>query len=197
MRHMFRFVAAVVIGLALVCGCGSEPHPRSELDEQMFGPASIRIHPSFTQVRDWTGSGKPDGIEATLEVQDQFGEPTRTTGKVIFELYSYRKDSADVRGQRIGGPWITSLDTRQQQEDRWNSALRSYTFQLHFPTITKDRYYVLTAQLDLNGPGATSRPAGQSVMAHPDRMFAQLIIEPQTEEKMHGHYRAPSVSPGH
>ncbi|HXE52297.1 MAG TPA: hypothetical protein VN541_04745 [Tepidisphaeraceae bacterium] len=193
---MLRFAAAIVTGLCLVVGCGGEPHPRSRLDQRMFGPASIRVHPTFTQVRDWTGNGKPDGIEATLEVEDQFGDPTRTTGKVIFELYSYRKDSADVRGKRIGGPWISSLDTRQQQEERWNSALRSYTFQLHFPQITKDRYYVLTAQLDLNGQAATTRPASNSEKTRPDRLFAQLIIEPQTQEKMHGHYRAPHVSPG-
>ncbi|HEY2588515.1 MAG TPA: hypothetical protein VGI81_22430, partial [Tepidisphaeraceae bacterium] len=77
---MVRFGLALGAVLMLL-GCGeSSPYPRSPLDQQMFGPASVRIHPTFTQVRDWSGHGKPDGIEATLEIQDQFGEPTRATG---------------------------------------------------------------------------------------------------------------------
>jgi hypothetical protein len=42
-----------------LCGCsGLQPFPRSETDAQLFGPVSMRLHPIFTQVKDWTGDGK-------------------------------------------------------------------------------------------------------------------------------------------
>lgn len=208
---MVRF--AVGVAMVMVCvGCeGGAAHPRSGLDQRMFGAAAIRIHPTFTQVRDWTGRGKPDGIEATLEVQDQFGEPTRSTGRVMFELYNFRKTSPHVRGSRIGGPWVYQLNTKSQQQERWNSALRAYTFQLPFPQATLDRFYVLTAQFDLNGDAAPaastsadSQPTTESAAASAPatrpatRLFDQLILEPQNEEKNRGgHIHAPNRTPGH
>ena len=136
---MLRTAVVMMVAVGLL-GCGgARPHPRTMLDQEMFGPASIRIHPTFTQPRDWTGDGKLDGIEATLEVQDAFGEPTRATGRVMFELYDYERSSPDVRGRRIGGPWIEFLNTRDQQQARWNAALRAYTFQLPFPNIRSNR----------------------------------------------------------
>jgi hypothetical protein len=183
--------------LFLVAGCASPPHPRSALDQEMFGPATIRLHPTFTQVRNWTGGEKPDGVEATLEIDDQFGEPTRATGKVMFELYSYAGEwSTSVRGRRIGGPWIADLSTRDEQQLHWNSALRSYTFQLHDPLIAKDQYYVLTAQFDLNGPAASSQPQSRPVTTQAGRLFSQLIIPPETEGKPRVHYHAPNRTPG-
>jgi len=187
--------------LVAAAGCGGpSPGRRSTLDQQMFGPASIRIHPTFTQVRDWSGAGKPDGIEATLEIQDPFGEPTRATGRVTFELYTYRKEFPDVKGRRLSQPWIAELNTREQQQEHWNSALRAYTFQLHFPEISAKVSYVLTAQFDLNTAPAASQPATSpttSASRPAGRLFDQLIIEPQGEEKLRGKYRAPSRAPGH
>jgi hypothetical protein len=156
----------------------------------MFGPASIRIHPTFTQVRDWTGDGKPDGIEATLEVLDQFGEPTRTTGTVRFELFSYRPDLPDYRSPRLATPWIASLNSTQDQQLRWNSALRAYTFQLHYTDISTKHYYVLEAQLDLvrgDAKGTTK----------PGRLSDRLIIPSQDhEDKDRIHYHTPTNEPG-
>jgi hypothetical protein len=221
MPRMVRFGLAIG-AMVMLLGCeGSSSRPRSALDQQMFGPASVRIHPTFTQVRDWSGHGKPDGIEATLEIQDQFGEPTRATGRAMFELFGYRKDSPQVRGLRIGGPWIYYLNTRIQQQDHWNPALRSYTFQLPFPKAQKGQYYVLTVQFDLNATASLSQtavalapttgaatepttwPATQPAMPAPatqpgGRLFDQLIIEPQGEEKGNGpKYRAPTGAPQH
>jgi hypothetical protein len=163
----------------------------------MFGPVSVRIHPTFTQIRDLTGHGKPDGIEATLEIQDQFGEPTRSTGRAMFELFGYRKDSAYFRAGRIAGPWIAFLNTKAEQVEHWNPALRAYTFQLHFPTISVDDYYVLTVQFDLNNANSRTQPATSPTSGPAGRLFDQLIIEPKSEEKAHGpKYRAPVATPG-
>ena len=68
----------------------------------MFGPQSMRIHPSFTRTKDWTGDGRADGIEAVVELQDDFGEPTRATGRVMFDVYEYRQYHPDPRGKRTG-----------------------------------------------------------------------------------------------
>ena len=164
----------------------------------MFGPASVRLHPTFTQVRDWSGSGKPDGIEATLEIQDQFGEPTRTTGRAMFELFNYQKESPRVRGRRIAGPWIASLDSKADQQEHWNSALRAYTFQLHYPMVRLNEYYVLTVQFDLNSTTSEAQPATATTNTNTSigRLFDQLIIEPKDEEKKRGHYHAPTQTPG-
>ena len=185
--------------LLMLAGCeGSASHPRSALDDRLFGPASVRIHPTFTQVRDWTGDKKPDGIEATLEIQDQFGEPTRSTGRIMFELFDYRKDSPQIRGGRIGGPWIAELNTKAQQQEHWNPALRAYTFQLAFPQVTIGRYYVLTVQVDLNNTAALTQPSSAPSTAPAGRLFDQLIIEPQGEETGHGpKYHAATGTPQH
>jgi hypothetical protein len=181
----------VLAGVMMVVGCEAPDSVyRSTSDQQMFGPASIRIHPTFTQVRDWTGDGKPDGIEATLEMLDQFGEPTRSTGTVRFELFTYRPDLPDYRGPRLVTPWVASLDSTQDQQLRWNSALRAYTFQLHYADISKDRFYVLRAQLDL----VRGSPSGTT---EPGRLFNQIIIPSQSgQDKDRLHYHTPTNEPG-
>src|SRR6187200_3604810 len=95
-------VRLAVLSLALsaaLCGC-HDPKGNEVVRDEMFAPASIRIHPTFTQFKDWTGDGAPDGIEALVEVQDSFGEPTRAKGSVMFELDSYRPQFPEQRGPR-------------------------------------------------------------------------------------------------
>ena len=164
----------------------------------MFGPTSVRIHPTFTQVRDWTGDKKPDGVEATLEIQDQFGEPTRSTGRAMFELFDYRHDSPDVRGGRLAGPWIADLNTKAAQQEHWNPALRAYTFQLAYPAVDPNRYYVLTVQFDLNSTAALTQPSSAPSSGPARRLFDQLIIEPQNLEKVRPpKEHAPTGTPQH
>ena len=119
----------------------------------MFAPTGMRIHPIFTQIEDWNKDGKPDGIEAQLEFQDQFGDPTKASGRVLFELFDYRKDSPDPRGSRVAGPWVGSLATLDEQHMRWNTTLRSYRFQLNYPEVRLDQTYVLTAIFELSTGG--------------------------------------------
>ncbi len=112
-------LALVLFSLVIVAnGCTSGPEP---VRDEMFAPATIRIHPTFTQFKDWTGDGTPDGVEALVEVQDTFGEPTRVVGDVMFELHTYRPDMPEQR-RAIGGPWRHMLTTRAEQEERWNRA---------------------------------------------------------------------------
>jgi hypothetical protein len=150
----------------------------------MFGPQTMKVQPTFTKLKDWTGDKVPDGIDATVELQDQFGDTTRATGRVIFELYVYRFDAPDPRGLRIGGPWIGSLETKDDQVAHWSSAIRGYTFELEQPRLTRERTYVLTAEFDL---GAR-------------HLFDQIIIQgADFEGKRHGSLtvHAPVQAPSH
>lgn len=170
---------------AIVCasGCVSRPAPRSPVEQAMFGAVSFRIHPTFTQIKDWSGNHKPDGIEAVVEFQDQFGDPTRAAGNLRFELYHFSAADPDHRGTRIA-IWPASLATKDDQIAHWDAAARGYTFQLALPSISNNRTYVLSAQFD--------RPN--------QRLFDQLIIEPSTKEGFHGERRilhAPTDAPGH
>jgi hypothetical protein len=146
-----------------IAGCGSAPTPvpRSSAEAALFAPMSMRIHPIFTQVKDWTGDGRPDGVEALLEFQDQFGDPTKAAGTAVFELYDYRRGNVDPRGERVVNPWVGSLQTLDEQQARWNRTSRTYFFQLEYPGVRGDHDYVLTATFDT---GAT-------------RFFDQVIIQ--------------------
>src|SRR3954468_3685372 len=100
----------------LVAGCDSSPKIARE---EAFGPSKVRLHPTFTQVKDWTGDGKPDGIEAVVELLDSFHEPTRGSGTFVFEVYDYRQNDPNPANKRIGEPWIVKLDTREDQQAKW------------------------------------------------------------------------------
>lgn len=143
----------------------ARPQPR---DEAAFGPTSMRLHPVFTRLKDWNGDDVPDGIEAMVEFQDAFGDPTKASGRIIFELFEFRAAQPDPRGPRVANPWVGSLSTLVEQRDRWNRASRTYTFPLAWPKIEPGRTYVLTAQFD---DSTSSR-----------RFFDRLIIEGRRDE---------------
>lgn len=150
----------------------------------MFGAASMRIHPTFTQVKDWTGDGKPDGVEAVVEFEDQFDEPTRAAGTVRFELSAYREADPQRAGRQVTNPWTFSLNTSEEQTAHWNAAVRGYSFQLPYSQINGNHTYVLSAQVDMSS----------------GRLFDQLILEPMNKGTNHSERKtehAPSNGPGH
>jgi hypothetical protein len=132
-----------------------------------FGPATVRLHPIFTQVKSFSSTGgAPDGIEAVLEFDDRFGDPTKAAGAVIFELYSYRKGYPDPRGPRLVQPWTASLAAVEQQQAHWRREISAYSFLLSYDQIKADKNYVLTATFEpLSGP----------------RLFSQTIIQGKTQ----------------
>jgi hypothetical protein len=150
----------------LLLGCNnnnSAPYARDTEDTRLFGPAAMRVHPIFTQVKDWTGDGKLDGIEALVELQDQFGDPTKASGRIIFELFEYRAYDPDPRGARLAY-WNAQLDTLAEQRERWNRTSRTYGFTLAYDSIRDDRTYVLAATFELAEGG---------------RFFDRAILEPR------------------
>lgn len=145
----------LIIPVALIlAGCSnpdfSEDMPK---EENLFNASAMRIHPIFTQVKNWTGTDKPDGIEVMLEFQDPFGDPTKASGIVRFELYEYRKGEPEMRGTRSANPWVASLASYDDQRARWNRTSRTYSFQLAYPQISVFQSYVLVATFKPTGDG--------------------------------------------
>jgi hypothetical protein len=177
---MHRWLIATA-SIFLLVGCKTfQSYPRDATDAALFGPSAMRIHPIFTQVKDWTGDGQPDGIEALIELQDQFGDPTKASGQVIFELYEYRKHDPDPRGERLVNPWIGDLSTLDAQRERWNRTSRTYSFQLAYDQIKATESYVLTAEFQLNNGG---------------RFFDQIVLEGKQPEPTSNPTSAPSTEP--
>lgn len=157
----------MLLPLLLAAGCAKHQLPeRTPRDATMFGPSRMRIHPIFTQVKDWTGDGQPDGIEALIEFQDRFDDPTKASGSAVFELFDYRPYNPDPRGSRVTNPWTGSLLTEDEQRARWNRTLSTYSFRLPFNTVGDHRAYVLALAFDRSG-GAGA----------PARFFDRIVIE--------------------
>jgi hypothetical protein len=161
----FRLLAGFLL---VVAGCGqtlvhpsAAPPPVDQAD--LFGPASMQLHPVFTQIKSWTGGPKPDGIEAVLAFEDRFGDPSKAAGSVIFELYTFRKGFPDDRGPRLSEPWTASLSSVDQQQAHWRREIGAYSFLLADSGIATNKDYVLTATFEpLTGP----------------RLFANTVITP-------------------
>ncbi len=160
-------------GLLLVLiltGCTSRPALRLTADDTLFGPANMRIHPSFTQIKDWTGDNRPDGVEALVQFTDRFDDPTKAAGRVMFELFDYRPTSPDVRGKRLADPWFGPIATLDEQRQHWEKTSGTYSFRLPDDAIRADRTYVLAATFDRADGG---------------RFFDQLVLVGKGEETKH------------
>ena len=162
---MRRFAAVALLGLGLA-GCSSLSSTvapvRTLEDQQLFGPVAMRLHPVFTKVADFDGDGVLDGIEAVLEFQDQFGDPTKAAGRVLFDIYQFKSYNPDIRGNHLAGPFEGRLDSIQDQRARWNRVNRAYIFQLAYPPVKIDQDYVVTATFELLNGG---------------RFFDQVMVE--------------------
>lgn len=157
----------VLLTAAILVGCGQPYIDDPTPDEKaLFGPSDMRVHPIFTEAKDWDGDGRLDGIEVLLEFQDQFGDPTKAAGTVMFELYNFRQATPDPRGRRLVNPWVGSILTEAEQRARWNRTSRTYTFQLAYPRINANETYVLTASFRSSTEG---------------RFFDEVVLPPQEE----------------
>jgi len=149
-------ISAGLIALILVLSVGcqrKELASRTTQDQTLFGATAMRVHPIFSSIKDWTNDGQPDGIEALVEFQDRFADPTKAAGKVVFELFDYRTGHPDPRGGRVSEPWVGRIVSLDEQQARWNRTSRTYSFQLSNPRLDPSRDYVLTLMFELSGGG--------------------------------------------
>lgn len=170
-----------VLGLLLLLtGCNSSRN--SSEGDAMFGPVSMRIHPIFTQVKDWTGDGRPDGIEALIEFSDRFEDPTKAAGRVVFHLHHYRRDYPNPAGKLVSDlPWIGEIQTLAQQKEHWSRTSGTYSFRLAYPQISANQDYVLEAMFERTGGG---------------RFFDKIVLTAQSQEtKRVGPATLPGTTP--
>jgi hypothetical protein len=171
-RRLVGVIGITVLAAALAaCQPASRTAiERESADVPIFAPTTLRIHP-FTSVKDWTGDNRNDGIEALIELQDRFRDPTKATGVALFELYEYRRNYPDPRGDRLAA-WRGSVQTLEEQRMHWNRISRTYSFQLAFPPIRADKSYVLQVWFDQGGQGGQGGEAGH-------RLTSQIVLEAQ------------------
>jgi hypothetical protein len=157
--------AIVLLAACVMMGCSqSAPLERSAADEEMFGPAAMRFS-TFTKVRDWTEDKAADGVDVHMEMLDQFGDPTKASGTILFELYEYRAGEPEMRGPRRAR-WPVALLTVDDQRQHWKKISRTYSFKLNYTGLDAGRKYVLTAMFEGANGG---------------RLFAQTVPTPQEE----------------
>ena len=135
---------ALVFLSALAAGCASDPSLAPQNQDEMFAPRAVRLHPVFTKIGSWSGDERAEGIEALVELRDQFGDTCKGAGSLVFELFEYRTNQPDPRGRRLYNAWQVDIDTVEQQRARWDKTGRSYTFRLAADRINANGRYVLT-----------------------------------------------------
>lgn len=132
-----------MLALAAMCGCnwdaaanrwswgaetvGTTPVPAPI---NLTLPKTISFHP-FTGSRVFGESGGIQGIDARLEAKDAFGDSTKAFGEFRFELYRYRPNSQDARGQQLA-TWEENLMDPKKNLLHWDSFTRSYEFKLRW-----------------------------------------------------------------
>jgi hypothetical protein len=157
-----------IVVLALLAGCTSQdlPAPRTTQEQQLFGPVSMKLD-TFSKIKDWDGTGVPQGVEALIEFDDRFGDRTKAAGTIIFELYDYRPYWPDPRGLRLANPWTASLSTYDEQKTHWEAASGAYMFRLAYDQAIWNHSYVLTATFE---------------SAEGVRFFSQIVLPGQKPE---------------
>jgi len=165
---MHRTVLISLLALSALAGCSSQmrPDPRTAEENQLFGPISMKLD-TFSKVKDWNTDNVPDGIEALIEFDDRFGDRTKASGVVIFELYDYRPYWPDPRGARLANPWTASLTTYDDQKAHWETASGAYLFRLAFDQAAWNHDYVLTATFQ---------------SAAGTRFFSRIVLQRQQPE---------------
>lgn len=151
-------------------GCAN---PLTDRRPAIFGPAAVRINPTFTRLQSFDNDGEIDGIEADLELRDEFGDATKGGGEIFFELFAYDPQGPDVRGEPIGEPIRFDLSSVGAQRRHWQNVIRSYRFQLRYDDLNPGAAYVLTATWQ---PQATGRNGGTG-----RRLQDRLVVTPLEE----------------
>jgi hypothetical protein len=149
MRIDTRTALCLLIAATLTAagGCDGPPPPvqtQAPKPLDMLLPTEIRIHP-FTGTRTFDEAGGIRGVEVRMEAVNAFGESTNAFGIFTFQLYSFRNDSADHRGELINS-WEQSIMEPQVNAVHWDHITRSYLFKLQwYRGIPVGRRLVLVA----------------------------------------------------
>lgn len=164
-------LSSMLLSLALT-GCASNGDGAADGAKslEMFAPREVRLHPVFTKIDSWQGDERPEGIEALVELRDQFGDTCKGAGSFVFELFEYRADQPDPRGKRLSNPWQASIVTPDEQRERWSKTSRCYTFRLQSDRISRRGPYVLSVSYS---PVVGARAFDRIVLGSPEESAAR------------------------
>ncbi len=157
-RITLQLVAPVAMALLLapVCGCnwdastnkwswGAGTGAKTPVPDpiNLTLPKTISFHP-FTGSRVFGESGGVQGIDARLEAKDAFGDSTKAFGEFRFELYRYKPNSPDPRGQQLA-TWEENLTDPKKNLTHWDGFTRSYEFKLRWeqPIAIGDKFIMV------------------------------------------------------
>ena len=163
-----RWSVGLLFVILSACGCQwlTQDSSQRECCAKGFRVDNVRLQRSFTRISEHGGDqDKAAGIEAFVELRDQFGDPIKAVGTFRFEIFQYRPAFNDPRGKRfvIDGIQAFDLTDPQRNYDRWNKTALSYSFDLKLPqlppnltkivlqvTFTSDSGYRLQDRVILN-----------------------------------------------
>lgn len=105
-------------------------------------PTQIMIHP-FTGTRTFDEDDRPVGFEVRIKALDRYDDPTKAFGEFLFILYTYRPQSENPRGARLG-LWREQLMDPDKNQLHWDPISQSYKFNLsHTGRLLTGHRYVL------------------------------------------------------
>lgn len=131
-------------------GCARKLPSNSTEIAPLLTADKVALH-SFSSPKDWDDDGILDGIEAHIEAIDHFGDPCKTLGTLLFELYTFREAMPEPKGRQLG-VWEASMDDLQGHQLHWQRISRTYRFDLQtLKPIPLRRKYILTVKMTLPG----------------------------------------------
>ncbi len=129
----------------------SDTGPSAEELIAFYSPKSIKILP-FTKAKSFDDDAIPDGIEVSMRALDGAGDPVKSYGTFLFELYSYKPGSSDHKGDLIQS-WRQPILSLDEQKKYWERVTTSYQFQLSWEgnPLSPQKKYVLAASFQASG----------------------------------------------
>jgi len=144
-----------VVASGLACHAGrtevSDEGPSAEELIAFYSPKTIKILP-FTKAKSFDDDAFPDGIEVSMRALDGAGDPVKSYGTFLFELYSYKPASTDHKGELIQS-WRQPVLSLDEQKQYWERVTTSYQFQLSWEGVplSPQKKYVLAASFQASG----------------------------------------------
>ncbi len=125
--------------------------PTAEEIASFYSPTGIEILP-FTKIRSFDDDIIPDGLGVSMKTLDRAGDSVKAYGTFIFELYSFRRASADHRGELLQ-TWRQSIHSPEEQMQFWERVTTTYEFQLSWEgePLQPEQRYVLSASFQAPG----------------------------------------------
>jgi hypothetical protein len=125
----------------VLAGCNGDsqgpwgPTPPRATSQPVPAPINLLL-PRGISFQGFTGgpraldaAGQAKGIEVHIAAKDSFGHATKAFGDFRFELYDFRPNATDPKGQRLA-VWEVSTSDPRTNRDHWNEVHRTYEFRL-------------------------------------------------------------------